>query len=99
MPRFMANDQITDAARDALALSLTIMGAISGFIVRVYRSTFLCFLELLLRGLEGPYLIIGSRDDSFLRKSMQNDVAMANSAIQTGINKVNIFVATSRPLS
>lgn len=60
MPRFMAvatNQQFADAvngsmnaAREALVLSLTVMEAIINFIVDIYRSTFLCFLELIVRG-------------------------------------------------
>ncbi|KAI0303569.1 hypothetical protein B0F90DRAFT_1626461 [Multifurca ochricompacta] len=111
MPRFMAiatNDQIADAvnasmngAREALVLSLTVMEAIINFVVDIYRSTFLCFLELIVRG--GLSLIIGATQEintfltntfSSLRTSIQNDVTTANSAIQTaidGINKVNPF--------
>lgn len=60
MPRYMAtatNQQISDAvngtlngARAALILSLTVMETIINFIVDLYRSTFLCFLELVIRG-------------------------------------------------
>jgi hypothetical protein len=71
MPRFMAlatNNQIIDAvngsmdaARDALILSLTIMEAVINFAVDTYRSTFLCFLELVVRG--GLSLIIGATQE------------------------------------
>lgn len=71
MPRLMAiatNDQIADAvnatmngARAALVLSLTAMEAIINFIVDIYRSTFLCFLELVVRG--GLSLIIGATQE------------------------------------
>jgi hypothetical protein len=74
LPRFMAlatNDQITDAvnasmeaAREALILSLTIMETIINFIVDIYRSTFLCFLELVVRG--GLSLIIGATQEVHL---------------------------------
>jgi len=60
MPRYMAiatNEQFVDAvngaiagAQDVLVLSLTVMEAIINFIVDIYRSTFLCFLELAVRG-------------------------------------------------
>lgn len=60
MPRYLAaatNDQIADAvngtmnaARATLVLALTIMEAIINFIIDIYRSTFLCFLELVVRG-------------------------------------------------
>jgi hypothetical protein len=59
-PRYMAlaaNQQFTDAvngtlngARDALVLSLTVMEGIINFLVDIYRSTFLCFVELIVRG-------------------------------------------------
>jgi len=60
LPRYMAlatNKQFADAvngsmdaARVALVLSLTAMEAIINFIIDLYRSTFLCFLELVVRG-------------------------------------------------
>ncbi|KAI9439821.1 hypothetical protein H4582DRAFT_2097921 [Lactarius indigo] len=111
MPYFMAlvtNEQITDAvnasmngAREALILALTVMEAVINLLVDIYRSTLLCFLELVVRG--GLSLIIGATQEintlltntfSSLRTSIQNDVAAANSAVQTaidGINKVNPF--------
>ncbi|KAI0255147.1 hypothetical protein BJV78DRAFT_1279742 [Lactifluus subvellereus] len=111
MPRFMAvatNERIADAvnasmngAREALILALTVMEAIINFIVDTYRSTFLCFMELAVRG--GLSLIIGATQEintlltntfNSLRTSIQNDVATANSAVQAavdGINKVNPF--------
>ena len=59
MPRYLAvatKDQIADAvkgtmnaARATLVLALTIMEAIINFIVDIYRSTFLCFLEVGIR--------------------------------------------------
>lgn len=60
MPRYLAlasNRQIVDAvngsmnaARATLVLALTMMEAIINFIIDTYRSTFLCFLELVVRG-------------------------------------------------
>jgi hypothetical protein len=60
MPRYMAlatNQQFADAvngtmngAREALILALTAMEAIINFLVDIYRSTFFCFLELIVRG-------------------------------------------------
>ncbi len=68
LPRYMAsatnvriahavNDTI-DGARQALILALTVMEVIINFIVDTYRSTFLCFLELVVRG--GLSLLIGA---------------------------------------
>ena len=60
LPRYMAtatNHRIASAvhgtmqgARAALILPLTVMEAIINFIVDMYRSTFLCFLERVVRG-------------------------------------------------
>jgi hypothetical protein len=65
------NEQISDAvnasmsaARDALVLSLTIMEAVINFVVDIYRSTFLCFLELAAGG--GLSLVIGATQEVHL---------------------------------
>lgn len=68
MPRYLAlatNKQYADAvnasmnaARAALVLSLTVMEAIINFIIDIYRSTFLCFLEFVVRG--GLSILIGA---------------------------------------
>ena len=60
MPRYMAlatNKQFADAINDsmdaantALVLALTSMEAIINFIIGFYRSTFLCFVELVVTG-------------------------------------------------
>jgi len=60
MPRYLAiatNQQFAEAvngsmnaARATLVLSLTVMEAIINFIVDIYRSTLLCFIELVVRG-------------------------------------------------
>ena len=59
MPRYMAaasNEQIVDAvngtlraARATLVMALTIMETVINFIIDLYRSIFLCFLELIVR--------------------------------------------------
>ncbi|KAG6820285.1 hypothetical protein H0H93_002897 [Arthromyces matolae] len=117
MPRFLAiasNDQFADivngslnAARSTLVLALTVMEAIINFIVDIYRSTFLCFLELVVRG--GLELLISAVNElnslvnsaaSALRTSIQNDISSANSVIQTAIdaiNKVNPFSDITAP--
>ncbi|KAI0930092.1 hypothetical protein AcV5_006889 [Taiwanofungus camphoratus] len=117
MPRYLAvatNQQIADAvnatmdaARATMILALTIMEAIINFIIDMYRSTFLCFLELVVRG--GLSLLIDAVQEinSFLqntlgsiRTSIQNDVTSANSAIQSavnGINKINPFGNITAP--
>lgn len=78
LPRYMAvatNDQISDAvngtmnaARATLVLALTIMEAIINFIIDIYRSTFLCFLELVVRG--GLSLLIGAVQEVSRRESL-----------------------------
>ncbi|TFY75661.1 hypothetical protein EWM64_g8351 [Hericium alpestre] len=117
MPRFMAiatNAQISDAvngtmngAREALILALTVMEAIINFIIDIYRSTFLCFLELVVRG--ALSLIIGATQEisnflqstfSGLRTSIQNDISGVNSVINStidGINKINPFSDIKAP--
>lgn len=60
MPRYLAiatNQQFADAvngtmngAREALILALTCMETIINFLIDIYRSTFLCFLELVVVG-------------------------------------------------
>ncbi|PCH36129.1 hypothetical protein WOLCODRAFT_134123 [Wolfiporia cocos MD-104 SS10] len=117
MPRYLAiaaNDQIADAvngtmdaARDTLILALTIMEGIINFIIDMYRSTFLCFLELVVRG--GLSILIGAVQEinqfltgtfNTIRTAIQNDVSSANSAIAKvvdEINKINPFGNISVP--
>ncbi|KAH9949740.1 hypothetical protein B0H21DRAFT_889589 [Amylocystis lapponica] len=117
MPRYLAiaaNGQLSDAvndtmnaARETLILALTVMEAVINFIVDMYRSTFLCFVELVVRG--ALSILIGfvneangflSSTFSSIRSSIQSDVGSANSAIQSavdGINKINPFGNISVP--
>ncbi|KAF5351990.1 hypothetical protein D9756_007622 [Leucocoprinus leucothites] len=106
MPRLMAiatNEQFVDAvngtlngARFVLTTSLTIMEAIVNFVIDLYRSTLLCFLELVVRG--GLSILIGAVQElnnviqsaaSGLRTSIQNDVASANNLIKGFVDTVN----------
>lgn len=60
MPRYLAqatNEQYAAAvnasmraAGASLIFTLTVMQGIINFLIDLYRSTFLCFLELLIRG-------------------------------------------------
>ncbi|KAF9452753.1 hypothetical protein P691DRAFT_803477 [Macrolepiota fuliginosa MF-IS2] len=117
MPRFMAlatNEQFVDAvngslngARLVLTTSLTIMEAVVNFVVDLYRSTLLCFLELVVRG--GLSILIGAVQEvnsllqtatSSLKTGIQNDIQSANSAIQSfidGVNKINPFSDIQAP--
>ncbi|KLO04385.1 hypothetical protein SCHPADRAFT_755634, partial [Schizopora paradoxa] len=117
MPRYLAvasNKQIADAvndtmnaARAALVLALTILEGILNFVIDIYRSTFFCFLELVVQG--GLSLLIGAVNEinsflsltfSALRSSIQSDISTANSVITKaidGINKVNPFGKISPP--
>ena len=71
MPRYLAiatNDQITDAvngtmnaARATMVLALTIMETIINFVIDIYRSTFLCFIELIVRAVLS--LLISTLDE------------------------------------
>ncbi|KAH7913245.1 hypothetical protein BJ138DRAFT_1146466 [Hygrophoropsis aurantiaca] len=106
MPRYMAiatNQQFADAingtmngARAALILALTAMEAIINFLIDIYRSTFLCFLELVVVG--GLDLLISAVQEitSFLQSTLnsivsglQNDANSINSAIQSAVNAIN----------
>ncbi|KAJ7035621.1 hypothetical protein C8F04DRAFT_1037318 [Mycena alexandri] len=103
MPRYMAiatNEQVTkavndsmNAAREALTLALTIMETVINFIVDIYRSTFLCFLELVIRG--GLAILIGAVQElnvvvqaaaSGIRTAIQDTVSGANTVLQ-GLSK------------
>lgn len=83
-------------ARAALILSLTVMEAIINFLIDIYRSTFLCFLELIVGG--GLALLIAAVQEitSFLQSTLtsivsglQNDATSLNSAITTIVNELN----------
>ncbi|KAG6919376.1 hypothetical protein DXG01_006925 [Tephrocybe rancida] len=111
MPRYMAiasNEQFADivngslnAARATLVLALTAMEGIINFIIDLYRSTFLCFLELVVRG--GLEILIGAVNElntivkgaaDGIRTSIQSDITSVNNAIQSALdafNKVNPF--------
>ncbi|KAG1832363.1 hypothetical protein EV424DRAFT_23058 [Suillus variegatus] len=105
-PRYMAiasNQLIADTingtmndARAALILSLTVMEAIINFLIDIYRSTFLCFLELIVGG--GLALLIAAVQEitSFLQSTittivsgLQNDATSLNSAITSVVNELN----------
>lgn len=106
MPRYLAiatNQQFADAvngtmngARAALILALTCMEAIINFLIDIYRSTFLCFLELIVVG--GLSLLISAVQEitSFLQStlnsivtSLKNDASSINSAIESAVSAVN----------
>ncbi|KZT10761.1 uncharacterized protein LAESUDRAFT_348586 [Laetiporus sulphureus 93-53] len=111
MPRYLAlnaNDHIADAvndtmdlARDALTGALTVMEAIINFIVDTYRSTFLCFLELVVRG--ALDLLIGAVEEintyitslfSGIRTAIQGSVEGVNDVIQEvadEVSKLKVF--------
>ncbi|KAJ3934460.1 MAG: hypothetical protein NXY57DRAFT_994238 [Lentinula lateritia] len=117
MPRYMAiatNDQFVtavndsmNAARATLVLALTVMEAIINFIVDIYRSTLLCFVELIVRG--ALSLVIGAVSAlndviqdvaSGISTAIQDSISGANSAITSAIdaiNKVNPFGNISIP--
>ncbi|KAJ7497694.1 hypothetical protein FB451DRAFT_1550504 [Mycena latifolia] len=99
MPRYMAlatNDQVAkavndsmNAAREALVLALTMMEAIINFIVDIYRSTFLCFLELVIRG--GLAILVAAVQElnivvqaaaSGIKTAIQDTVSVASKALQ-----------------
>ncbi|KAE9392268.1 hypothetical protein BT96DRAFT_830846, partial [Gymnopus androsaceus JB14] len=106
MPRYMAlatNEQFVSAVNDAmnaaratLVLSLTIMEAIIDFIVDTYRSTLLCFVELVVRG--ALSLVISAVAEfsaavsdvaSGIGSAIEDSISGANSAITSAINAIN----------
>lgn len=117
MPRYLAiasNEQFVDAvngtlnaAREALVLALTAMEAIVNFIIDTYRSTLLCFLELIVR--TAFELLLGAVNElnsalssvaNGLSESIQKDISSANSVIQSaidGVNKINPFGKITAP--
>ncbi|KAK7031416.1 plasma membrane fusion protein PRM1 [Favolaschia claudopus] len=99
MPRYMAiatNEQFANAvndtmnaARATLTLALTIMEVVINFLIDIYRSTFLCFLELVIRG--GLAILIGAVQElnvvvnaaaSGIRTVIQDSIGVANKALQ-----------------
>jgi len=70
MPRYLAlstNRQFAEAvngsleaARIALILSITVLESVLNFVIDIYRSTFLCLLELVVRG--GLSILLGAID-------------------------------------
>ncbi|KAJ7850062.1 hypothetical protein B0H14DRAFT_3452234 [Mycena olivaceomarginata] len=113
MPRYMAiatNEQFAsavndsmNAAREALILALTIMEAIINFIVDIYRSTFLCFLELVIRG--GLAILIGAVQElnvvvqaaaSGIRTLIQDTFGAANDAL-AAVAKAGKVIGISVP--
>ncbi|KAI0084851.1 hypothetical protein BDY19DRAFT_469538 [Irpex rosettiformis] len=98
MPRYMAvatNARIADAANatmqgagKALILALTVMEAIINFIVDMYRSTFLCFLELVVRG--GLSILIGAVQE--LNNAVGAVAGGIRTAIQDAVQGVNDII-------
>ncbi|KAL4263584.1 Plasma membrane fusion protein PRM1 [Pleurotus pulmonarius] len=111
IPRYMAlatNEQFVDAvngtlraARATLVLALTIMEVVINFIIDIYRSTFLCFLELIVRGALSilisavqEFSNLVSAAANGISSALQSQIQNANSVIRTAIdaiNKVNPF--------
>lgn len=111
MPRYLAqatNEQYAAAvnasmraAGASLIFTLTVMQGIINFLIDLYRSTFLCFLELLIRG--GLSVMISAVEEvsefiestlGGLRTTIQGEISSANSFIQDavdGFNRINPF--------
>ena len=62
-----------DAARATLVLSLTILEGVINFVIDIYRSTFFCFLELVVRG--GLSVLIGAVQE--VRRSCLHDRSLS----------------------
>ncbi|KAJ7646929.1 plasma membrane fusion protein PRM1 [Roridomyces roridus] len=114
MPRFMAiatNEQFAaavndsmNAARATLILALTVMEAIINFIVDTYRSTFLCFLELVIQG--GLAILAGAVQElnvvvgaaaSGIRTAIQDTVSGADKILQDAASVVSKFGVNINP--
>lgn len=83
-------------ARAALILSLTVMEAIINFLIDIYRSTFLCFLELIVGGALALLIAAVQEITSFLQSTLtttvsglKSDATSLNSAITTIVNELN----------
>jgi len=79
--------------------SLTALQGIIEFVIDIYRSAFLCLLELILRGSLAALIGAANEVNSFvtnslnsLRTSLQEDVQSANSAIATAVNGINSII-------
>ncbi|KIM31343.1 hypothetical protein M408DRAFT_327585 [Serendipita vermifera MAFF 305830] len=105
LPRYLAqgvNHQITEASvatmegvRIALTLSLTGTEALIEFVIDMYRSTFLCLLELVVRGGLSVLIAAVSEITSFINNTLTsitsgiaNDISAANNIIQSAVNVV-----------
>ncbi|CAE6400145.1 unnamed protein product [Rhizoctonia solani] len=85
-----------NAARGTMIFSLTALQGIIEFVIDMYRSIFLCFLELVIRG--GLAIIIGALTEitdfiqstiNGLKSSIQSDIQSANNAIASAVNAIN----------
>ncbi|TBU33694.1 hypothetical protein BD309DRAFT_859454 [Dichomitus squalens] len=95
MPRYLAiatNAQITDAvngtmnaARATMVLALTIMETIINFVIDIYRSTFLCFIELIVRAVLS-LLISAVNEANSLIQDAAGPVADALDAAASAVN-------------
>lgn len=78
---------------------LTALEGIIEFLIDMYRSTFLCFLELGIRGAL-VVLIAATQDISTavtaslnaLRTAIQSDISAANSLVQDAVSGVNKLI-------
>ncbi|CUA75047.1 Plasma membrane fusion protein PRM1 [Coprinopsis cinerea okayama7 len=84
------------AAERAAQHCLTALQGIIEFVIDMYRSIFLCFLELVVRG--GLAIIIGALTEvtnflqntvNGLKTSIQGDIQSANNAIASAVNAIN----------
>ncbi|KAG8928369.1 plasma membrane fusion protein prm1, partial [Tulasnella sp. 417] len=109
LPRYMAEgtnegiekavNNAVDAAKATMIFSLTALEGIIEFVIDIYRSTFLCFLELAVRGTLS--VLIGATQEfsnfvtnslNSLRTSIQGDIASANNVIQSAVSAVNNLI-------
>ncbi|TFK26511.1 hypothetical protein FA15DRAFT_755009 [Coprinopsis marcescibilis] len=102
MPRYMAlaaNEQFADAvnaslnaARSALVFSLTAMEGIINFLIDLYRSVFLCLLELIVRS--GIQIMLSAVQE--LNNVVQNAAAGIRVALDTVFGGLESFINSIR---
>lgn len=96
---FVRSSKLAGFTQGAFPYSLTALEGIIEFIIDIYRSTFLCFLELAVRGTLSVLIGATQEFSSFVTSSLdsvrtgiQNDIAGANNVIQSAVSGVNKLI-------
>ena len=82
-----------------VANRLSALEGIIEFVIDLYRSTLLCFLELAVRGTLDVLIAATQAFSDFItsalngvRTNIQNDIGTANSAIQSAVSGINKLI-------